>query len=730
MAYGRSVIGNGIVIRRRAPSKTRPEAAAAVVAVSRAFPPVPEEDLVFRGGKVIPNLSFKNFYIGTYWQSDVGDSDRININKALRAAMSDERLNNVIRQYFANHPITSAMLDSVVLPSDPPSEVAKSDVRQLAAAVFQKGALAGLDLDNTVLNFVLPPKVILSSDEAIGARNAAQLATASQPGLPEEEEEDSLHGLGGYHGSTHIASSGGQRVTLYYAVGAYSNFDPDKGDNGIPIPGWEPWMNIVATFYHELNEARTDPDVEDAVRNNDRRFIGWNADSGKEIGDFPIEEAGEDLPLVFQKVKLADGSGEVPIQLMYSNAVHGPQGPVKEPLPIAGLDTIPAIGSSATAARATSARPALEKFSPPALLAQDFTKPEMAAAWSGFISDLFDQAIDRTHEFLQGRPPQFYNPIKTPPAGTDGTELPILWQGFPKSLERAFGVGTRRTWQTAEQVIGTHVARQQFQDEYLEWFVTRDPNTSKIIKVEFTCEGPEYWAFLAKQDPDTVLELYRANVNSQVRADDLFQDGVYNPLNPWNLTRGAMHLIQPNNTLSAEIFIAADATILRHDASGNLITDAADLIGCAGFGEKTRASDPHIGDEVNGLARQGYTVTLTDPVGLYMESLDTTGWTKPDGSPVGDYFRITRGDKAHAVRAVYAVPEGERSAAQPFAVGDILIGGVPIEFGGQIAKNITMRLTGFASGKGMITSPAFGCGGPPQVTAQLRPTASRRRIIV
>jgi hypothetical protein len=28
----------------------------------------------------------------------------------------------------------------------------------------------------------------------------------------------------------------------------------------------QPWKNVVATFYHELNEARTDADVEDAIR--------------------------------------------------------------------------------------------------------------------------------------------------------------------------------------------------------------------------------------------------------------------------------------------------------------------------------------------------------------------------------------------------------------------------------------------------------------------------------
>ena len=35
--------------------------------------------------------------------------------------------------------------------------------------------------------------------------------------------------------------------------------------NGIPVFD-RPWKNVVATLYHELNEARTDADVEDAIR--------------------------------------------------------------------------------------------------------------------------------------------------------------------------------------------------------------------------------------------------------------------------------------------------------------------------------------------------------------------------------------------------------------------------------------------------------------------------------
>ena len=96
-----------------------------------------------------------------------------------------------------------------------------------------------------------------------------------------------------------------------------------KGDNGIAaFP--ESWKNVVATFYHELNEARTDAAVEDVNSTGNDGLLGWYSQTGQgEIGDLPINEAS-DLSLVFLEVPLADGSGTVPIQLMWSNAAGGP----------------------------------------------------------------------------------------------------------------------------------------------------------------------------------------------------------------------------------------------------------------------------------------------------------------------------------------------------------------------------------------------------------------------
>jgi hypothetical protein len=99
--------------------------------------------------------------------------------------------------------------------------------------------------------------------------------------------------------------------------------------NGIPVFDAS-WKNVVATFYHELNEARTDADVEEANRTGDVTLVGWTSRQGEECGDFPVFEANP-LTKVFQEVRLTNGNGTVPIQFQYSNAVHGPEGPIPSP---------------------------------------------------------------------------------------------------------------------------------------------------------------------------------------------------------------------------------------------------------------------------------------------------------------------------------------------------------------------------------------------------------------
>jgi hypothetical protein len=288
--------------------------------------PSRSHDLLFHGGKTIRDLAFANFYVGgdAAWNA----SDRASIDQALAAAMSDPNLNHVMEQYFKDQPITSTFKGSQVLPGTPPTVVSQGDVENLVASLQAQGTLNAYDLSSTVFNFMLPRGTVLN-DDAAPTGEVGHAAEAHHPRtVPVEDAVDSLHGLGGYHGSIHAGAAGAQQ-TIYYAVGVYSEQTGDT-TNGIPVFD-QPWKNVVATFYHELNEARTDSDVEDAIRaGNDpsaTKFLGWTSRQGEECGDFPVFEANP-LTVVFQEVELTDKSGTVPVQFQYSDFVHGPEGPI------------------------------------------------------------------------------------------------------------------------------------------------------------------------------------------------------------------------------------------------------------------------------------------------------------------------------------------------------------------------------------------------------------------
>jgi hypothetical protein len=339
----------------------------------------------------------------------------------------------------------------------------------------------------------------------------------------------------------------------------------------------------------------------------------------------------------------------------------------------------------------------MNHFDPPGMLTD--LDAAQRRAWSDWIAQQIDDAqAGRPDEFDFDAPrPRFFNPLTSPPA-SDATEKDIVWTAFPRLVALDSATDEER-WRTAD-------SSRDMQDEYCEWSVTRQGD-GRIKRVTFTCEGPEYWEFLAASKPDAVLALYRQHVDPSVASEDLFgRDGSYRSRNKWNnsTARGAMHLIQANNTLSAEIELAAGASNVR-TRNGALLTEAHDLIRCGGYGQAERHSDPTIGAEVNALARANADISLANPVGIYFAGLSTAGWGTPDHSKPAAFWRIARGTPQKPVRAVYEVP-----AERNFTVGDITVNGHPIRFGAQIADFITMKLTGLATRIGAsVHPPIAGC---------------------
>ncbi len=343
---------------------------------------------------------------------------------------------------------------------------------------------------------------------------------------------------------------------------------------------------------------------------------------------------------------------------------------------------------------------ALKAFSPPGR-ADDLSDAGQQA-WS---RDLAGRLIrERT-----GRPgadrPQFFNPLGVE-LDADAAEAVMRWVAFPRKLAR---VPAPRRYELGED-------RDQ-QEEYCEWAGARDVR-GQLVRAMFTSEVPEYYHLLARDDPERLLAVYREHVSPDAQPRDLVAaSGTYLPRNRWNIA-GAMHMVQTFNTLNAAIVLVAEATVVRDSGSG-LLTNPNDLIRCGISADMDRNSDPLIVGDVNALARAGADVTLADPIGLYLDDeLQTSGWETPDGSDPAEFWRITRGEPGHALRAVYEVP-----ADRGFTVSDIRINGRPITSPSQIAESIQVQVVGLAHRFGRSEVAPRRCAGASAVelAAELPP---------
>jgi hypothetical protein len=302
----------------------------------------------------------------------------------------------------------------------------------------------------------------------------------------------------------------------------------------------------------------------------------------------------------------------------------------------------------------------LARFSTPAALPDP-----NANAWSARVAKIFSPYVD-------GHLPQFYDPTqKSTPAGTP--DPMVSWVAFPADL---------RAPSQAERLKLADNDR-SLQDEYCEWTVTR--RAGKITRVTFTTEVPEYWEHLFETAPQRLLQLYRKFVDPRVQLADLRKaNGKYRRENPWNTSRPGRlaHLIQGNNTLSAAVDLVANATVLRVK-NGQPVTNQQELVRCADLGNPFRHSDPQIASAVNVASSEGNEITLADPPGLHLGRPLTAGMVTPDGADAAKFWKIERGDVEHTLRARFEVPP-----TRGYVVGDIEIGGRPIQHGGQIAQRV------------------------------------------
>lgn len=309
-------------------------------------------------------------------------------------------------------------------------------------------------------------------------------------------------------------------------------------------------------------------------------------------------------------------------------------------------------------------------------------------AWSTDVGRLVDAQVAALASTAQ-----FFNPLGVTLAA-DATVKPMLWGAFPRKLAR---LPAPRRWIDGEV--------RQNQEEYCEWSAIRDDN-GRIIRAIFTTELPEYWHRLAATAPKKLVALYQQLVDPDILPGELLTStGAYKPDNRWNRL-GAVHMVQRANTLNAAITLVAQATVVRTGTGGALLTNPNDLIRCGVNADPDRNSDPLIVGDVNTLARTGAQLTLTDPIGLYLDNLQTTGWTTPDGADPATFWTITRGNAKQGlgVRATYEVP-----ANLGYTVSDITINGRPISSPSQIAEAVQVRVAGLAHRIGTSSPTKVPC---------------------
>lgn len=173
--------------------------------------------------------------------------------------MSDPGLERVIAQYF-DGPISSRALPSAYVDGALGKSFFKDQAEALVQRLFGDGVLGDVAPASTVVCLMLPPGVVLVDGNSDGEQREAPHARS----VFSRRRAGRLKARTGRLPRFRPVLG----TTVYYAVSVYSD-----GDNGI-VAFDEPWKSVVATFYHELCEARTDPDVEDVMRTGDAGRLG------------------------------------------------------------------------------------------------------------------------------------------------------------------------------------------------------------------------------------------------------------------------------------------------------------------------------------------------------------------------------------------------------------------------------------------------------------------------
>ena len=339
----------------------------------------------------------------------------------------------------------------------------------------------------------------------------------------------------------------------------------------------------------------------------------------------------------------------------------------------------------------------------------------------GTLSDFEDAAQEEWDALLARyfeREPTSPHLLATPDDRTPA-DVTVDWGAYPVRIEAC--LGSRRNasrlldWVAPQGQLG----RASFQEEYAEWRVVTDA-AGAIRRFELTTEFQEYWLTLAAHHPLKVVELVRRfSADEDVSAAalyggadpfelspqqrrDAFEDamlprGGRAPWSPYNNGEEAICFMAQNaNTLGALIGLVKAAAFPYVAEESNQALTGSQAIATGALADAAvacRNSDPTAVGAAVGLAVQGRLFALDDPVGVYIQSVESSALAQPDGSDVPlEWFQFQRGSrppesKERSQRLVFEVPPEAGITISDLVETET---GENVRYGGQIAALVQL----------------------------------------
>lgn len=293
----------------------------------------------------------------------------------------------------------------------------------------------------------------------------------------------------------------------------------------------------------------------------------------------------------------------------------------------------------------------------------------------------------------------------------------VQWTGFPERVASCLGRQRALELLDAEP---PYPGGRELQEEYVEWRVVRDG--SRIARIEFTTELPDYWALLAAYNPERLLTLVREFAEAEVDAAEVFgtEDALGDSVtraeredtfravmlsagtSPFNDGRTAICCMrqQSNSLFSAAALAAASLTprVVADPIDGRRRAprcDEAVSLFWRGVAQLGRASDPLLVERLAQLALEGRAVAFDAPVGIYIQSVALQRLRTPDRKVPGrEWLQFGRGGtgtdgQSRFQRLIFKAPPNSE-----YCVSDLVDVATerPIAYGGEIADLLNLAV--------------------------------------